>query len=291
MKKMLLFLVAAVGVLFLSLGFIQNPNSDAESKRNFSDRANLAFRQTGHQLLQIQGDNKSMISPVTEVQEGEFVLTLECGFDYDSLPNILGKALADFGIERAYRIAVRNCGSDLLILGYNYWAVGSGDVACGGRDRTPECSDIYLSFEEEKENNYSNIFSIIGLGLIGLVLFFQFYLFKNRKGKAFSTKVVKDNFIKVGNSKFDFSSQVIVVGGKKKSLTFRENKLLQYFALRQNQVLEREMISSNVWGDEGVIVGRSLDVFVSRLRKILKEDSTVQIKNVHGVGYRMETSV
>lgn len=291
MKKMLFFLFTAVGLLFLSLGFIQNPNSDTDSQRHFSEKVNLAFRQTGHQLLQIQGDNKSLIPPITELREGEFVLTLECGFEYDSLPKILENALADFGIERSYRVAVRSCGSDLLVLGYNYWAVGSGDVACGGRDRTPECSDIYLSFEEKVESNYSNIFSIIGLGLIGFVLFFQVYFFKNQKVKTVSTKVAKDNFIKIGNSEFDFSNQTIVVSDSKKSLTFRENKLLHFFALRQNQVLERETISSNVWGDEGVIVGRSLDVFVSRLRKILKEDSAVQIKNIHGVGYRMETSV
>jgi DNA-binding response OmpR family regulator len=71
-------------------------------------------------------------------------------------------------------------------------------------------------------------------------------------------------------------------------LTFRENKLLLYFANHPNQVLEREEILANVWGDEGLIVGRSLDVFVSRLRKILKNDTTLQLKNIHGIGYRLE---
>jgi len=57
--------------------------------------------------------------------------------------------------------------------------------------------------------------------------------------------------------------------------------------VHQQQILEREKIVAKVWGEEGVIVGRSLDVFISRLRKILKEDTRLEIKNVHGVGYKL----
>ena len=72
------------------------------------------------------------------------------------------------------------------------------------------------------------------------------------------------------------------------NLTFRENKLLSFLASQPNEVLKRADILAAVWEEEGVIVGRSLDVFISRLRKLLKPDSTVQIKTIHGIGYRLE---
>ena len=78
------------------------------------------------------------------------------------------------------------------------------------------------------------------------------------------------------------------IGGQTHTLTYRENKLLHLFAHSPNEVLERAEIMARVWEDEGVVVGRSLDVFVSRLRKYLKADPAVQIKSVHGIGYRLE---
>ena len=72
-------------------------------------------------------------------------------------------------------------------------------------------------------------------------------------------------------------------------LTFRETKLLRLFATNPDRLLERDVILRQVWADEGVLVGRSVDVFVSRLRKKLAADPSVGIAAVHGVGYRLET--
>ena len=94
----------------------------------------------------------------------------------------------------------------------------------------------------------------------------------------------------LGNTAFDPANLCVTIGGKRQPLTFREAKLLQFFAERPNQVLERDAILAAVWEDEGIIVGRSLDVFVSRLRKILQDDPSVKIANVHGVGYRFEVA-
>jgi len=73
-------------------------------------------------------------------------------------------------------------------------------------------------------------------------------------------------------------------------LTYREAKLLNLFVLHQNQVLERSFILENVWADEGILVGRSIDMFVSRLRKLLRNDERIQLLAVHGVGYKMEVN-
>lgn len=91
-----------------------------------------------------------------------------------------------------------------------------------------------------------------------------------------------------GHSSFDVVNQVLVVAGLRHDLTYREAKLLQLFYRHPNQLLERDYILQSVWADEGILVGRSVDMFVSRLRKLLRADAAVQIATVHGVGYRLE---
>ena len=71
-------------------------------------------------------------------------------------------------------------------------------------------------------------------------------------------------------------------------LTFREAKLLRLFASNPGELLERDQILQQVWEDEGVQVTRSVDVFISRLRKKLVADPSVGIVAVHGVGYKLE---
>jgi len=96
--------------------------------------------------------------------------------------------------------------------------------------------------------------------------------------------------LQFGQSTLDIANQKLLIQNSSKDLTYRETKLLQLFCRNQNKLLERDLILKAVWEDEGVLVGRSVDVFVSRLRKLLKEDETVKIVNVHGVGYRFEVN-
>jgi len=69
-------------------------------------------------------------------------------------------------------------------------------------------------------------------------------------------------------------------------LSSKETDLLHLLYSNENQTLEREEILNKVWGDEGDYVGRTLDVFISKLRKKLEADSNVRIINVRGMGYR-----
>ena len=290
MKKFLPYILGIAALGLLSVGQILETENSAQDEKRFSEKVNLALRQTGHQLLQIQCDETSSVPPIQKVSEDEFILTMESALNYDTLPWVLANALTDFELYEEYAVTIKECNSDTLLLGYNFSSLSQGNVTCLGRTYNADCSDISLVFWNKVPAKKINIFSIIGFGLIGLMLFFQFFYFKNHKKEASHALPNNKTFIKIGNSNFDFSNQTIVVNNEKKSLTFRENKLLMFFASHPNQVLEREKIMSNVWEDEGVIVSRSLDVFVSRLRKILKEDESVRFKNVHGVGYRMEVA-
>lgn len=97
------------------------------------------------------------------------------------------------------------------------------------------------------------------------------------------------HWLHFGQCRLDTTRQILICKSQTQPLTFREAKLLRLFASHPDQLLEREHIIQQVWADEGVLVGRSVDMFVSRLRKKLASDPSVGIAAVHGVGYRLET--
>ncbi len=74
-----------------------------------------------------------------------------------------------------------------------------------------------------------------------------------------------------------------------RTLTQREADLLKIFIQNKNEVMKRSFILEAIWGEDDYFMGRSLDVFISRLRKYLKADTTLKIENIHGVGFRLKT--
>lgn len=90
----------------------------------------------------------------------------------------------------------------------------------------------------------------------------------------------------LGNYVFDYSNLTLTHQEEEHSLTEREADLLKFLAEHANRVIKRSEILLSVWGEDDYFLGRSLDVFISRLRKYLKEDERVSIENVHGVGFK-----
>jgi DNA-binding response OmpR family regulator len=91
----------------------------------------------------------------------------------------------------------------------------------------------------------------------------------------------------IGNYQFDHGRQTLEFRGKKQKLTAREADLLLLLCRHENKVLEREMALKELWGDDTYFNGRSMDVFISKLRGYLKGDPAVEIVNVHGKGYKL----
>ncbi len=91
----------------------------------------------------------------------------------------------------------------------------------------------------------------------------------------------------IGAYSFDSARQELVLKGKKQRLTERESSLLRLLCLRQNETLDRDFALKTIWGSDDYFNGRSMDVFISRLRGYLKKDSGVQIINVHGKGFKL----
>lgn len=98
---------------------------------------------------------------------------------------------------------------------------------------------------------------------------------------------VEEKDISIGNFDFDFKNLKLHIDGESKNLTQREGELLQHLALNKNKIVSRKDLLERVWGKEDYFLGRSMDVFISRLRKHLSVDPSVKIENVHGVGFKL----
>jgi DNA-binding response OmpR family regulator len=94
--------------------------------------------------------------------------------------------------------------------------------------------------------------------------------------------------IQIGSCILDMNLLRLDCRGNVKKLTFREAELISYFSLNRNKLLSREQILEAVWGGNDYFSGRSLDVFISRLRKYFQDDPVVRIENRHGLGYVFE---
>lgn len=93
--------------------------------------------------------------------------------------------------------------------------------------------------------------------------------------------------IRIHDYLFDYANLDLSINGTTKGLTQREADILYYLASRPNQVIRRSDILEDIWGKDDYFYGRSLDVFISRLRKYLNEDPAITIENVHSVGFKL----
>jgi two-component system OmpR family response regulator len=98
----------------------------------------------------------------------------------------------------------------------------------------------------------------------------------------------KDDF-KIGNYKFDYKHQVLDLNNKQHKLTTKEAELLKLLCLHENDVLDRNFALKSIWHDDNYFNGRSMDVYIAKLRKYLKEDAAVELINVHGKGFKLLT--
>ena len=92
----------------------------------------------------------------------------------------------------------------------------------------------------------------------------------------------------IGSYTFDHRNLLLKHPDEERKLTKKEADVLRLLCMHRDQVLPRELVLNMVWGDDTYFLGRSLDVFISRLRKYLKLDPNVQIMNVHGVGFKFQ---
>jgi len=100
----------------------------------------------------------------------------------------------------------------------------------------------------------------------------------------------ENNIFKFGKYTFDHNRQMLNVGKKSTKLTSKEADLLKLLCQNMNQVLDRSVALNKIWYDDSYFNARSMDVYITKLRKYLKDDPDVELINVHGVGFKLVTS-
>jgi len=98
---------------------------------------------------------------------------------------------------------------------------------------------------------------------------------------------IGNNVFKIGDYIFDFNRQLLKYKEKDQKLTSKESALLRLLALNLNQVLDRSYTLKEIWNDDSYFNARSMDVYVTKLRKFLSKDKNVELLNVHGIGFKL----
>jgi two-component system OmpR family response regulator len=107
-----------------------------------------------------------------------------------------------------------------------------------------------------------------------------------RSNKVRSTDSEEVNF-KVGNYNFNSEKQLLQLGSNEQKLTTKESQLLRLLCVHKNDVLDRGFALKTIWQDDNYFNGRSMDVYIAKLRKYLKDDGKVEIINIHGKGFKL----
>jgi DNA-binding response OmpR family regulator len=148
---------------------------------------------------------------------------------------------------------------------------------------------IFLSAKTLKEDRIKGLrlgaddYLVKPFSIEELLLKIEIFLRRSRKNNT-----VDKSIYEIGKYQFDTKNFILFNETEKISLTQREADLLKLFLDNKNVVLKREQILTSLWGDDDYFMGRSLDVFISRLRKILANEKGIAIENLHGIGFRFK---
>jgi two-component system, OmpR family, response regulator VicR len=179
-------------------------------------------------------------------------------------------------------------GYDLCILDVMLPQVDGFTIARHIRESNPHIPILFLSARSMKEDRITGLktgaddYITKPFSMEELILRIEVFL----KRHQVSQPVGVDQYA-LGHYRFQVSNLLLACAHEQITLTFKEGQLLQYFCRHLNQVLKREEILKSLWGDDDYFMGRSLDVFISRLRKYLRHDERIRLENVHRVGFVM----
>lgn len=253
-------------------------------------RREVLLRRIGDELLTQSGDSKSRVLPVKKIAENEYQIRFENELTFlpDSLVNTTTRLLAKDPLANDYIVNVLNCGNSSVAYAYAISNNKKDDiVACRGRVQPKACYMINVKFKPAGITTAKNGYL---LGSLPFLAFVGFIFLRSVKPRRALSKDKGNKIFTFGSVLFDAQERRLVIHKKNIDLTGTETRLLLIFALSPDQTIERSRLQKEIWEDEGVIVGRSLDMFISKLRKKLELDPNINIVVIRGKGYKLEIS-
>ncbi len=182
--------------------------------------------------------------------------------------------------------AFNNENFDICLLDIMMPEMNGFDLAQHIREKNTEIPIIFISAKALKEDRIHGLkigaddYLVKPFSIEELILKIEVFLKRSKKTEHIPTKYT------VGKYDFDPKNYTLQAQENTITLTQREAELLLYFIRNKNTVLKRQDILKAIWGDDDYFMGRSLDVFISRLRKVLANEQDVFIENLHGIGFR-----
>ena len=275
-------------LLFISIicvAFSMTGNDDFDFARR-----EILLRRIGHEILLRSGDSTSRVLPVKKIAKNEYQISFENAFTFqpESLVNTTQRLLAEDPLASDYVVNVLNCANASVTYGFAISKNKKDDiVACIGRRQPIACYMINIKFKPTGIITAKNGYLLGSLTVLAFVGFIFLRSVKPRKALPDSQHT---GIFTLGSMSFDAETRKLMINGKTIDLTRTETRVLRIFALSPNEAIERSRLQKEIWEDEGVIVGRSLDMFISKLRKKLEFDPNIKIVVIRGKGYKLEIS-
>lgn len=191
-----------------------------------------------------------------------------------------------YGNGKSALEAFNNKDFDICLLDIMMPEMNGFELAQNIREKNSEIPIIFISAKALKEDRIKGLkigaddYLVKPFSIEELILKIEVFLKRSKKTDSSSPKY------KVGKYNFDPKNYTLQDSGNIISLTQRESELLLYFIRHKNLVLKRRDILKAIWGDDDYFMGRSLDVFISRLRKVFSDEGNITIENLHGIGFR-----
>ncbi len=261
----------------------------AETHSLTSGRVKIALREAGHQLLMKNQDSTSLILPIIQLNESNYELSFNStlSFQPGDLVAAITQSLEKAQLSVNYRVEVLQCKDNEVAYSYEIRRNKENTIIpCSVRTLPVQCYTIHLQFldmdvSRSKTNNWLYIL------IFAVIIFLLVYVMRKPKSTD-ATPFQNDDYSEIGSFQFYPEQNKLVKAATEISLSKKECELLEIFVAHPNQIIKRDELTKKVWEDNGVIVGRSLDTYISKLRKKLKDDETIKLTNVHGVGYKLE---
>ncbi len=278
---------SVVGLIVI-LFFIWIFSDSSEKNEAFSERVKVSLRDVGHQLLLTNQDSTSLVLPIIAIDKSKYELSFQnqLSFEPENLVAIVKRSFEKANLPNNYRVEVINCTDKEVAYSYEMSAEDESTIIpCRGRYLPEYCYTIEVKFTYRTAFYFSKQTLLYILTfIVFLVLQFVFYKIKR------TTIAEESNSVHtlIGSFQFYPEQNKLVKEAIEISLSKKECELLAIFVANPNQIIKRDELTKKVWEDNGVFVGRSLDTYISKLRKKLKDDDSIKLINIHGIGYKLE---
>ncbi len=272
-------------ITIISVAFSMTGNDDFDFARR-----EVLLRRIGHEILLQSHDSTSRVLPVKKIAENEYQISFENAFTFqpDFLVKTTQRLLAKDPLASDYVVNVLSCANASVAYGYAISRNKKDDiVACIGRRQPIACYMIDIKFKPTGIATAKNEYF---LGALLSLAFIGFIFLRSVKPRRALPDSQHTGMFTLGSMSFDAETRKLMINGKTIELTRTETRVLRIFALSPNEAIERSRLQKEIWEDEGVIVGRSLDMFISKLRKKLEFDPNIKIIVIRGKGYKLEIS-